>query len=167
MNIEYVPVSALKEYANNARLITDAAVDYVARSIAEAGFVNPIVVDSDNVIVCGHVSRRAAIKAGLDIVPVVRVDDLTREEIDAYRLADNRVASMSFWDREKLSGEFAALAGTLSPEDLGFDLSMIRGDSPEAAKASREVRDTSRELDLGDFADEAFAHTCPHCGLKF
>jgi len=167
MNIEYVPVSALKEYANNARIIPDAAVDYVAASIAEAGFINPIVVDAANVIVCGHVSRRAAIRAGLDIVPVVRIDDLTREEIDAYRLADNRVASMSFWDREKLSEEFAALAGTLSPSDLGFDLSMISGDSPESEKASREIKDTSRELNLDDFADEAFKHTCPHCGLKF
>ena len=167
MTVEYVPVAALREYGNNARIIPDGAVEYVARSIAEAGFINPIVVDKDNVIVCGHVSRRAAIRAGLDIVPVVRIDDLSKEEIDAYRLADNRVASMSFWDREKLSEEFAALAGTLSPSDLGFDLSMIAGDSPESGKASKAIENTSKELNLDDFADEAFKHTCPHCGLKF
>ena len=166
MQIEYWNVGDLKEYPDNARIITEAAVDYVARSIAEAGFLNPIVIDSAGVIVCGHVSRRAAIKAGLDVVPVVRIDDLSQEEIDAYRLADNRVASMSIWDREKLSEEFAMLSGSLSPEDLGFDLSMLSG-GEAPAEVSRQIKDSSRELDLDGFGDEAFSHTCPHCGLKF
>jgi len=69
MEIEYIPVADLKECPGNARIITEAAVDYVAESIRDAGFLNPVVIDGRNVIVCGHVSTRAAKKVGLDVVP--------------------------------------------------------------------------------------------------
>ena len=167
MEIEYLPVASLKECPDNARIITEAAVDFVAESIRDAGFLNPVVVDRDNVIVCGHVSTRAARKAGLDVVPVVRADDLSPEEIDAYRLADNKTAAVSVWDRDRLGEEFERLAESYKPVELGFDLSMIAGDAQENAKPARPVENTSKELDLDDFADEAFKHTCPHCGLKF
>lgn len=167
MEIEYLPVSALKECPGNARIITDAAVDFVAESIRDAGFLNPVVVDKDNVIVCGHVSTRAAKKAGLDVVPVVRADDLSPEEIDAYRLADNKTAAVSVWDRDRLGEEFERLADSYRPVELGFDLSMIAGDGPEDAKPEKPAKAQPRERDLDAFEDEAFKHVCPHCGLKF
>lgn len=167
MEIEYIPVADLKECPGNARIITEAAVDYVAESIRDAGFLNPVVIDGRNVIVCGHVSTRAAKKVGLEVVPCVRADDLTQEEIDAYRLADNRTASVAVWDREMLSAEFERLSGSYSPVDLGFDLSALREAPGTAGAQSREVKNTSKELDLGAFADEAFKHQCPHCGLRF
>ena len=76
-------------YENNPR-INDDAIDVVANSIKEFGFKNPIIIDKDNVIVCGHTRRLAAIKLGLTEVPCIRADDLTEDQIKAFRVADNK-----------------------------------------------------------------------------
>lgn len=97
-------VADLIPYENNAR-INDGAVDAVANRIREFGIKNPIIIDRDNVIVCGHTRIKACEKLGIEKVPCVVADDLTDEQIKAFRIADNSTAQIAEWDLEKLQAE--------------------------------------------------------------
>lgn len=108
MNIVEKLITDIKPYENNPRKNNDA-VQYVANSIREFGFKVPIVIDKDNVIVCGHTRYKAAKKLKIDKVPCVIADDLTDEQIKAYRLADNKVAEQAEWDFDLLAGELEDL----------------------------------------------------------
>ena len=108
MEILEKKVSELKLYKNNPR-DNDNAVRYVANSIKEFGFRVPIVIDGDNTIVCGHTRIKAAKTLGMKTVPCVVADDLTPEQIKAFRLADNKVGEFAEWDFEKLSAELAGV----------------------------------------------------------
>ena len=105
-------------YENNPR-INDDAIDVVANSIKEFGFKNPIIIDKDNVIVCGHTRRLAAIKLGLTEVPCIRADDLTEDQIKAFRVADNKTSELSTWDLDKLKIELGDI--DLNMADFGFE----------------------------------------------
>lgn len=115
-------VDDLIPYENNPRK-NDEAVDKVALSISAFGFRVPIVIDKNNVIVSGHTRLKAAKKLGLKTVPCLRADDLTEEQIKAFRLADNKVAEFSQWDEDKLLLELESLEmdmslfGFVFPED--------------------------------------------------
>lgn len=109
MTIYDVPVSALVPYENNPR-INDQAVDKVAESIREFGFKVPIVIDENNVIVAGHTRVKAAEKLGIKTVPAIIADDLSEEQIKAFRLADNKTAEFAQWDMGKLETELAKIA---------------------------------------------------------
>ena len=109
MNITNIPISELKEYESNPRLINDDAIEKVATSIKEFGFKVPIIVDEDNVIVAGHTRKLAAQLIGMDEVPVIIADDLTEEQIKAFRLADNKVSEFSEWDFDKLEEEINSI----------------------------------------------------------
>lgn len=100
----------LTPYENNPR-DNDGAVEAVANSIREFGFKAPIIVDRDHVIIAGHTRLKAALSLGLKEVPVIVADDLTEEQVRAYRLADNKVAEYSRWDEDKLAEELDALDG--------------------------------------------------------
>ena len=119
MNIIEKRVKDLKPYEKNPRL-NDDAVKYVAESIKEFGFKVPIVIDKDNNIVCGHTRWKACKKLKIDTVPCVVADDLTEEQIRAYRLADNRVAEKAEWDLALLDTELAEIE-TIDMTLLGFD----------------------------------------------
>jgi len=106
MKIELRPIKDVKPYPGNPR-INDDAVDAVAASLKEFGFRQPIVVDVDSVIVCGHTRFKAAQKLGLEKVPVHVAKDLTPEQIRAYRIADNQTASLATWDYDLLPIEIA------------------------------------------------------------
>ncbi len=123
MMIETRPIGSVKPYERNPRK-NDQAVDAVAKSLAEFGFRQPIVVDADGVVVVGHTRLKAAQKLGLATVPVHVAEDLTPEQAKAYRLADNRSGEIAEWDGELLPIELAEL------KDLGVDLSLL-GWSPE------------------------------------
>lgn len=90
MKIELCPLSQVKPYPNNPR-INDDAVDAVATSIREFGFRQPIVVDCERVIICGHTRYKAAMKPGLDKAPVHVAKDLTPEQIKAYCITAEEV----------------------------------------------------------------------------
>ena len=94
MQIVEKKITEIKQYEKNPRK-NDSAVDAVASSISQFGFKNPSVIDKDNVIVCGHTRYKAAKKLRLDTVPCVIADDLTEEQIKAYRLADNKVSELA------------------------------------------------------------------------
>ena len=107
-------------YERNPR-INDNAVDAVAASLKAFGFRQPIVVDGDGVIVCGHTRWKAAKKLGLAKVPVHVATDLTPDQIRAYRIADNKTNELAEWDFEILPIEIAELAGSdINLGDFGF-----------------------------------------------
>lgn len=102
------PTSELIPYNNNAR-INDKAVEAVANSIKEFGFKNPIIVDSGNVIIAGHTRLKAAERLGILKVPCIVADDLTDDQIKAFRIADNSTAQVAEWDMAKLEQELASI----------------------------------------------------------
>jgi len=120
MKIEDIKLADLVPYEHNPRK-NDKSVDKVAASIKEFGFKAPIVIDKNNVIVCGHTRYKAAKKLGLDTVPCIRADDLTDEQIKAYRLADNKVGEDSEWDFDKLDDELKDIFD-IDMGEFGFDL---------------------------------------------
>ena len=121
MRTELRPLVEIKPYDNNPR-VNDPAVDAVAESIRQFGFRQPIVVDADCVIVCGHTRWKAARQLGLDKVPVHVAKDLTPEQIKAYRIADNKTADLATWDLDRLADEVGMLATTdLDLTLLGFN----------------------------------------------
>ena len=108
MEIKMMKTSELIPYANNPRN-NEHAVDSVANSIREFGFKSPIIVDEKNVIINGHTRKLAADKLGMKEVPVIVADDLTDEQVRAFRLADNKVGEIAEWDSEKLTLELMNL----------------------------------------------------------
>lgn len=121
MKISLRPVAEIHPYENNPR-INDGAVDAVARSIESYGFRQPIVVDSDGVIICGHTRFKAALQLGLEEVPVHVATDLSPEQIKAYRIADNKTNELAEWDYDLLPIELAELRELdIDLADLGFD----------------------------------------------
>lgn len=121
MNVQEIKLKDIKPYEKNPRK-NDQSVDKVANSIKEFGFKVPIVIDKNNVIVCGHTRYKAAKKLGLSVVPCVVADDLTEEQIKAYRLADNKVGEDSEWDIDLLGEELDGIFD-IDMSDFGFDLS--------------------------------------------
>lgn len=109
MNIIEKDIKDIKPYEKNPRK-NDQAVAYVANSIKEFGFKVPIVIDSDGVIVAGHTRYKASKKLGLEKVPCIIADDLTPEQIKAYRLADNKVAEKAEWDFDLLFDELSEIS---------------------------------------------------------
>lgn len=108
----------LSPYANNPRK-NKKAVDAVAASIAEFGFKVPIVADSSGEIIAGHTRYKAAKKLGLGTVPVIIADDLSEDQIKAFRLADNKVGELAEWDLDKLVAELEGIE--LDMEQFGFE----------------------------------------------
>lgn len=112
-------INEIKPYEKNPRR-NDEAVKYVAASIEKFGFKQPIVIDKDGIIVAGHTRYKAAKKLNLKAVPCIVADDLTDEQIKAYRLADNKVAEKAEWDFDLLSEELDALFN-FDMSEFGFD----------------------------------------------
>lgn len=108
MNIVEKRLNELKPYENNPR-INDGAVKFVKNSIEEFGFKVPIVIDKDGVIVAGHTRYKASQELGLETVPCVVADDLTDEQVKAFRLADNKTAEKASWDLDALKTEMEEL----------------------------------------------------------
>ena len=125
-------------------------MDAVAASIKEFGWKVPVVIDKDGVIVAGHTRYKAAQKLGIDRIPCIVADDLTEEQVRAYRLADNKTAEMSGWDAEKLEQELAGLS-MFDMGEFGFDLH----------------QETEEDLDADPEQPEIERVVCPRCGKVF
>ena len=126
--IEHWPIDKLLPYVRNARQHSDEQIAQIAASIAEFGFVNPILTGADGVLVAGHGRLAAARKLGLATVPVVVLDHLTPTQRRALVLADNRLAELSTWDDVLLRIELEAL------QDEGFDLDLTGFDADALAE---------------------------------
>jgi DNA modification methylase len=127
MQIETWPIDRIKEYERNPRN-NDAAVAPVAASIQEFGFRWPVLVDADAVLIAGHTRLRAARKLGLTEVPVIRADDLTPEQVRAFRIADNKLHELATWDFDLLPIELGEL------QACNYDLDLLGFDQDELAK---------------------------------
>ena len=122
MQIVNFKINDLIPYDKNPRK-NDSAVKYVKESIKEFGFKVPIVIDNNHVVIAGHTRLKAAKELKLEEVPCIIADDLSEEQIKAFRLADNKVAEFSEWDMELLSGELEEIL-ELDMEEFGFELKL-------------------------------------------
>lgn len=155
-----IPISEIRPYENNPRL-NDRAVPMLMESIRTFGFNVPIIIDKDNVVIAGHTRLKAAERLGMKTVPCVRAEDLSEEQAQAYRLADNKVSELSTWDNEKLSDELMQLAG-------GIDMSLFGFEVPrEEIPGKEDEAFTNTEFSLDDFEDDKFSHQCERCGFKW
>ena len=127
MQICNMKITDIIPYDKNPRL-NDGAVEAVANSIKEFGWRAPIVVDKDMVIICGHTRLKAAIQLGFEEVPVHIADNLTPEQVQAYRIADNRTGEIAEWDYSLLPVELKEL------QNSDFDLSLLGFDADELDK---------------------------------
>jgi site-specific DNA-methyltransferase (adenine-specific) len=153
-------VTELTPYENNPRHNEDA-VKFVKASIQQFGFKVPIVISPENVIIAGHTRVLAAKELGMETVPCVIADDLTEEQMKAFRLADNKVSEASGWDWDKLDQELAEiqnLTTDIDMRDFGFsvtdegaDLDNFFDESGNAEASEKKVKTV----------------TCPHCGETF
>lgn len=123
MNIVYRSLKTLKPYKKNAKKHPKEQVERIANSIKEFGFTQPVVIDKNNCVVAGHGRILGAKKAGLKQVPTVMLEDLTEEQIKAYRLVDNKL-NESEWDYSLLDDELENLAEDIDMSLFGFDLDM-------------------------------------------
>lgn len=119
MQIIEKSIESIIPYDKNPRF-NDEAVKYVAESIQQFGFKVPIIIDQDNVIIAGHTRLKAAKELGYETVPCVLADDLTPEQVKAFRLADNKVAEYSEWDMDLLQSELMEIE-SIDMESLGFE----------------------------------------------
>lgn len=136
MDIVNLKLEELKPYEKNPRKNTEA-VKYVAESIKQFGFKVPIVIDKNNVIVAGHTRYKAAKKLGIHEVPCIIADDLTDEQVKAFRLADNKVAEKAEWDFDLLFDELDNIFD-IDMESLGFEFDV----EDEEAQATEDEFDS-------------------------
>ena len=120
--IVQMAISKVKPYPKNPRR-NDDSVDAVAESIRQFGFQSPIIVDRDRVIIAGHTRFKAAKKLGLTEVPVIVADELTPEQAEAYRIADNSAGSASEWDLDLLTDILPEISYDMA--DFGLDLGLV------------------------------------------
>ena len=135
MEIIYKNIDELIPYENNPR-INDEAVEYVKNSIKEFGFKVPIVIDKDNVIIAGHTRIKASKELGIKDIPCIIADDLTEEQVKAFRLADNKVSEKSMWDYTKLDEELDSI---LDIDMSVFDFNLSDIDWNDIGEISEET----------------------------
>ena len=146
--IEVWPLDRLVPYAKNARTHSDEQVMQIAASIAQFGFTNPLLVDSEAGILAGHGRLLAAQKLGLTEVPVIVLDHLSEIQKRAYIIADNKLALNAGWDEELLAAELSALEGEgFDLEVVGFSESELEELLPKEPEAAPEPQiDNAAEL---------------------
>lgn len=154
LKIEERDVNSLKPYENNPRR-NEKAIAYVKKSIEEFGFKVPLVIDKDGVIVCGHTRYKAAQQLKLKTVPCIVADDLTEEQINAFRLADNKTAEMAEWDYELLNVELGGMEN-INMSDFGFiaiDDLVLDVNDEDFLKDTEITKEKKPKTII-----------CPHCG---
>nr|DAV19194.1 MAG TPA: ParB protein [Bacteriophage sp.] len=148
MDVKNIPIGEIVPYARNAKKHGKRQIDNVAESIRQYGFVQPVVIDRDGVIVIGHCRVLAAKKLGMEAVPCVCVDDLTPEQVNALRLVDNKT-NESDWDMDLLSMELPEI--DLSAFDFDWDFQ----DTDETALTNEEREQEFKErMERGELSDD-------------
>lgn len=163
MEVQEIKIDQLTPYDHNPRQ-NDGAVDAVAASIKNFGFKVPVVIDRERVIVAGHTRYKAAKKLGLESVPCIVADDLTEEQIRAFRLADNKVGELAGWDFDLLNMELAGIEeldmtqfGFLDPEEIEEPEEVHEVETPEDVQGRTVLGDVwqlgEHRLICGDSTD--------------
>lgn len=172
MKIIYRKTADLKPYKNNPR-INDEAVEATKESIILHGFVNPLIIDRDNVIIAGHTRLKAAQELDLPELPCIVMDEEDPDLVRQYRIVDNKTAEKSAWNIPKLIEE---LSGLQEMDLSAFRFGEFRiggGDEEEGLDEELEGSsyvgnlDGGVEMDLDDFADDTFQYECPWCGFRW
>jgi DNA modification methylase len=146
--VEYIPVSRLKPYPGNARTHSRKQIQQIAESMKRFGFVNPPLVDDNDVIIAGHGRVAAAKRLDLETVPILRLSHLSAAEKRAYVLADNKLAEQAGWDREILAIELQALVDLdFEVELTGFQMGEIDIILDESQEANSESPGREDECD--------------------
>lgn len=156
MQIVEKKINEIKPYAKNPRK-NDEAVEYVAKSIKEFGFKVPIVIDKNGVIVAGHTRHKAAKQLGLKTVPCIIADDLSEEQIKAFRLVDNKTAEFSHWDFDLLELEINDV-NKINLEDYAFKIYNTDFDEDKLDDLFKDAPDKEKQPKQIQ---------CPHCGEWF
>lgn len=133
LNIVYRQIKDLKPYKKNAKKHNKEQVEQIANSIKEFGFTQPVIVDKNNEVVAGHGRILGAKKAGLKSVPTVCLEELTEEQIKAYRLVDNKL-NESEWDYSLLDEELENLTEDIDMDLFGFDTRSLKDLFEEESK---------------------------------
>jgi len=147
--VEQVSIDLLKPYPGNARTHSDKQLATIVRSLESFGWMNPLIAERDGTIIAGHGRWLAARQLGLARCPVIRAEHLTPDAARAYRLADNRIAELSDWDRDTLEIELQHLSSV----DLDFNIETIGWDHAELDL----LLDPEKEPEAGDPADAEVA----------
>lgn len=174
MDVKNIPIGEIVPYARNAKKHDKRQIDNVAESIRQYGFVQPVVIDRDGVIVIGHCRVLAAKKLGMEAVPCVCVDDLTPEQVNALRIVDNKSAEDgAAWDFDILSMELPEIALSAfdfdfnieTDADYGTDFSLPDGGKPEICQMTFTLHERQKELIeyaislVEDDVEETFGNT--------
>lgn len=142
ITIEYVLIAEIKNNANNARVHSRKQIEKLQRGIKKFGFLVPVLINDDGVLLAGHARVEAAGLAGITSVPAIRASHLNAAEQRAYMLADNRLAELAVWDNQALGRELQFL----SELDIDFDFSAIGFDTPEVDfHLGNAIQPTSRD----------------------
>ena len=163
MNIINIPIAKIKPYKKNPRK-NDHAVDAVAASIKEFGFLVPMVIDRNHEIVAGHTRYKAAKSLGMKEVPCVIAEELTPTQIKAFRLADNKVSELAGWDFGLLD-ELLSELGDFDMQKFGF-LPKLDIDIDGAFAEAADTEDTA-DMQESENMPRRQIITCPHCGKTF
>ena len=132
MKVFEANIKDIKPYPNNPRIITNEAIEKVSNSIKEFGMQQPIVVDKDMVIIVGHTRLKACESLGMGTVPCVIADNLSEEQVKAYRLADNKTNEFTDWNLELLDIELEDLfKDNFDMEQFGFNLNLDEEEDKE------------------------------------
>jgi site-specific DNA-methyltransferase (adenine-specific) len=153
MNIRMIPLHEIKPYENNAKQHPVRQLEAIVNSIQQFGFRQPLVITNEKVIVCGHARYEAAATIGLSDIPCEIADDLTEEQLNAYRILDNEIAAMGKTDLVALNIELQKL-----PD---FDFKPFNLDMPEITNFEPVSIDEQGKL------DEKNPVTCPNCNHEF
>lgn len=151
MRVESVNKNKLVVYENNPRN-NDKAKEYVKESIEKFGYLNPIIVNKDYVILCGHTRLKALMDIkDVEMVDVIVVDDLSEEQENMFRLVDNKVSEYSSWDYDKVLQESADIIDDYL-KDFGFEYHKV------------DDMDIKEEDYISDEVIEKKVIVCPYCG---
>lgn len=151
MKITEISIADITPYERNPRNI-EQSIPLVAESIKEFGFKNPIIIDKEHVIICGHSRFYAAKELGMDKVPCI-VSDLPAEKAMAFRIADNKTSELATWDFEKLEQELEKAGDIDMEEKFGFIANMTGEEDDFFSEKHSEQ--TEKEPDYKE---------CPFCG---
>lgn len=149
LKIVYLPIEKIKPYKDNPR-DNSKAIKKVAASIHENGFRQPLVLDKNRVIITGHTRFEAAKTLGMEKLPCIIADDMSKEKVKAYRIADNKVAEYSTWNDSLLASEMEAL------KELGYDLEDTGFSEIEIMELTEDILPEKYDSkEFKDYEDEA------------
>ena len=163
MKLQRLKLADIEPHKNNPRK-NDAAVNAVAESIRQCGYIAPIIVDEDHVIIAGHTRYKALVALGMDDAECLICDGLTEEQKKKYRFLDNKTGEKATWDLMKLEVELEGL--DLERFDFFCMAADLPVDSDGSGGSKKELTDTT-EIDAEVFGDEKFKYECPNCGFRF